>query len=48
MATTTVHETQTDVDRDLRRIRQRGDAEDWEEGIEGIRCVAAPIVDGWQ
>ena len=33
---------------DLPRIRQRGYAEDWGEGIEGIRCVAAPILDAWQ
>lgn len=33
---------------DLARSRQRGYAEDWEEGIEGIRCVAAPIVDAYQ
>ena len=33
---------------DLQRIRQRGYAEDWGEGIEGIRCVAAPILDAWQ
>ncbi len=33
---------------DLPRIRQRGYAEDWGEGIEGIRCVAAPILDVWQ
>lgn len=33
---------------DLQRIRQRGYAEDWEEGIEGIRCAAAPILDVYQ
>lgn len=33
---------------DLQRIRERGYAEDWEEGIEGIRCVAAPILDAYQ
>ena len=30
---------------DLQRSRRRGYTEDWEEGIEGIRCVAAPILD---
>lgn len=30
---------------DLQSVRQKGYAEDWEEGIEGIRCVAAAIVD---
>lgn len=30
---------------DLQRIRQRGYAQDWGEGIEGIRCAAAPILD---
>ena len=33
---------------DLQRIRQRGYAEGWGEGIEGIRCVAAPILDARQ
>ncbi len=33
---------------DLQRIRQRGYSEDREEGIEGIRCVAAPILDVYQ
>lgn len=33
---------------DLKRSRRRGYAEDWEEGIEGIRCVAAPILDAYQ
>ena len=33
---------------DLKRTRQRGYAEDWEEGLEGIRCVAAAIVDAYQ
>lgn len=33
---------------DLSRIRQRGYAEDWEEGIEGIRCAAAVVLDGHQ
>lgn len=33
---------------DLARTRQRGYSEDWEEGIEGIRCVAAPILDAYQ
>jgi IclR family acetate operon transcriptional repressor len=32
---------------DLERSRRRGYAEEWEEGIEGIRCVAAPILDAW-
>ena len=32
---------------DLQRSRRRGYAEDWEGGIEGIRCVAAPILDAW-
>lgn len=30
---------------DLQRTRHRGYAEDWEEGLEGIRCVAATILD---
>ncbi len=33
---------------DLPRIRQRGYAEDWGDGIEGIRCVAVPVLDAWQ
>jgi IclR family acetate operon transcriptional repressor len=33
---------------DLARTRQHGYAEDREEGIEGIRCVAASIVDAYQ
>ncbi len=30
---------------DLEQVRRRGYSEDREEGIEGIRCVAAPILD---
>jgi len=33
---------------DLKRSSQRGYTEDWEEGIDGIRCVAAPILDAYQ
>jgi DNA-binding IclR family transcriptional regulator len=33
---------------DLQQSRRRGYAVDWEEGIEGIRCVAAPILDAYQ
>ncbi len=32
---------------DLLLTQQRGYAEDWEEGIEGIRCVAASIRDSY-
>ncbi len=34
--------------KDFRQIRRRGYAEDWEEGLEGIRCVAAPVLDAHQ
>jgi DNA-binding IclR family transcriptional regulator len=34
-----------DLDRALERIRQRGYAEDQEEGIIGLRCLAAPVRD---
>lgn len=40
--------TRTELLDDLKRSRTRGYAEDWEEGIEGIRCVAAPILDAYQ
>ncbi|MGB0599858.1 MAG: IclR family transcriptional regulator [Rubripirellula sp.] len=30
---------------DLQQSRRRGYTEDWEDGIEGIRCIAAPILD---
>jgi IclR family acetate operon transcriptional repressor len=40
--------TRTALLDDLERTRQRGYAEDWEEGVEGIRCVAAPILDAYQ
>ena len=40
--------TRTELLDDLKRSRSRGYAEDWEEGIEGIRCVAAPIFDAYQ
>ena len=33
---------------DLLHCRRRGYAEDWEEGIAGIRCVAAPVLDAYQ
>lgn len=33
---------------DLQRSRQRGYTEDWEEGIAGIRCAAAAIVDAYE
>ena len=36
------------LERDLKQVRQRGYAEDNEEGIEGIRCVAAPILNTYQ
>ncbi|TWT94987.1 IclR family transcriptional regulator [Neorhodopirellula pilleata] len=39
--------TRSDLMDDLQRSRRRGYAEDWEEGITGIRCVAAPIVDAY-
>ncbi len=32
------------LERDLKLVRQRGYAEDNEEGLEGIRCVAAPVL----
>jgi DNA-binding IclR family transcriptional regulator len=40
--------TREDLLREFEKIRQVGFAEDWEEGIEGIRCVAAPILDVYQ
>lgn len=46
--TETTKSTQEGLLDDLSRIRQRGYAEDWEEGIEGIRCAAAVILDGYQ
>lgn len=46
--TENTHATRAALLDDLARTRQRGYAEDWEEGIEGIRCVAAPILDAYQ
>lgn len=40
--------TRTALMEDLQRSRRRGYTEDWEEGIKGIRCVAAPILDAYQ
>lgn len=40
--------TRTALLDDLKRARQRGYTEDWDEGIDGIRCVAAPILDARQ
>ena len=40
--------TQDSLEEELRRITRLGYAEDWEEGIEGIRCVAAPILDTYR
>jgi IclR family acetate operon transcriptional repressor len=39
--------TRAELADDLKRSRQRGYTEDWEEGIEGIRCAAAPIFDAY-
>lgn len=40
--------TRMELLNDLERSRRRGYTEDWEEGIEGIRCAAAPILDAYQ
>jgi IclR family acetate operon transcriptional repressor len=40
--------TRKALEADFKTIKQQGFSEDWEEGIEGIRCVAAPILDAYQ
>ncbi len=40
--------TREELDAAFEQIRRLGYAEDWEEGLEGIRCVAAPIFDAYQ
>jgi len=40
--------TRAELEDEFRQILRRGYAEDREEGIEGIRCVAAPIFDTHQ
>ena len=46
--TDNIKATRTKLWDDLQHSRRRGDEEDWEEGIEGIRCVAVPILDAYQ
>jgi len=43
--TATTKNSRADLEEEFRQIAKRGYAEDREEGIEGIRCVAAPIFD---
>jgi DNA-binding IclR family transcriptional regulator len=46
--TDNIKATRTKLWDDLQHSRRRGDEEDWEEGIEVIRCVAVTILDAYQ
>ena len=46
--TENIKSTRTKLWDDLQHSRRRRDEKDWEEGIEEIRCVAAPILDAYQ
>ncbi|VAW06226.1 Transcriptional regulator, IclR family, partial [hydrothermal vent metagenome] len=43
--TATTKKTRAALEEELRKVERLGYAEDLEEGLEGIRCVAAPIFD---